>query len=118
MFPPPTTAGSFVPSADEVIDIHSFFLMIPNVFSVQVSPESVDVQMFPITTTAASFVPSADEVIEDKSLGVIRNLWLLNFDQVVPELVDVQMYPIITTAAIFVPSADEVIDCQFLGASK
>jgi len=60
MFPPPTTAGSFVPSADEVIDIHSFFLMIPNVFSVQVSPESVDILMFPRPATAVRFLTSSD----------------------------------------------------------
>ena len=31
--------------------------------SVQVSPESVDVQMFPLVTTAANLVPSLDDVM-------------------------------------------------------
>ena len=36
--------------------------------SVQVTPESVDVQMFAIYTTAASLLPSFDEVMSCQSL--------------------------------------------------
>ena len=71
MFPPEfpnVTAASLVPSLDEVMSFHSFVLPGEAVFSVQVAPESVEVQMFPPSTTAASLVPSLDEVMPRQAL--------------------------------------------------
>jgi phage shock protein PspC (stress-responsive transcriptional regulator) len=62
MFPPYTIAASLVPSEDEVMEYQ--LLVAPVVRSVQVAPESVEVQMFPLYTIAASLVPSEDEVME------------------------------------------------------
>jgi hypothetical protein len=61
-------AASLVPSADEVIPYQTFIEDIDvSVTSVQVVPESLEIQMLPPTvalydSTAASLVPSADEV--------------------------------------------------------
>jgi len=64
-------ADSFVPSDDEVISRQSPTIPVCR-FSVQVAPESVDVQMLPPETTAASFVPSDDEAIEDQYMGLVN----------------------------------------------
>ena len=70
-----------VPSLDDVIPLQLF----PSVTHVQVSPESLDVQMFPLWTAAASLVPSLDDVIN-------AQFFVLALDvQVSPESVDVQM---------------------------
>ena len=66
MFPPPSAAASFVPLLDEVMQLQ--VLALPTeVRSVQVAPESAEVQMFPALLqsplTAASFVPSLDDVM-------------------------------------------------------
>jgi hypothetical protein len=45
MFPNKTTATSFVPSLEEVMRIQ-YFALPTDVSSVQVAPESADVQMF------------------------------------------------------------------------
>ena len=51
-----------VPSLEEVIPFQDFVLP-TEVSSVQVAPESVEVQMFPGETAAASLVPSLEDVI-------------------------------------------------------
>ena len=80
--------------------------------SVQVSPESVDVQMFPLVTTAANLVPSLDDVMSYQYCGLSDGLTSV---QVSPESVDVQMFPHLTVAASLLPSLDDVIRCQFCG---
>ena len=62
MFPFLATAASFLPSLDDAICVQPCVLP-TDVSSVQVSPESVDVQMVPSQTVAASLVPSFDDVI-------------------------------------------------------
>ena len=52
-----------VPSLDDVITLQFCVLAL----DVQVSPESIDVQMFPSQTVAASLVPSLDDVIDLQS---------------------------------------------------
>ena len=76
---------------------------------VQLSPESVDVQMFPLRTTAASLVPSLEEAMLYQLcvLGTLI-LWI----QLAPESVDVQMSPSVTTAASLVPSLEEAMPVQ------
>ena len=66
MFPPKATAASLVPSLEEVMPCQSFVLP-TEVSSVQVAPESVEVQMFPTRTVAASLVPSLEEVMPCQS---------------------------------------------------
>ena len=116
-------AASFVPPDDEVILPHSW--VVPtDVSSVQVAPESVDVQMLPSLTAAASCMPSADEVIERQSLPAPVDVFSV---QVAPESADVQMLPSLsmgpalahkvpslTATASFVPSADETMSDQLL----
>jgi len=126
MLPPLMTAASFLPSDDEAIEIQ--LLPVPvDVSSVQVTPESVDVQMLPPVVaggfeeggaaTAASFVPSDDEAIDLQFLTDPVDVFSV---QVTPESFDVQMLPKLaghpdeTTAASFVPSDDIVIDFQYL----
>ena len=46
IFPLATTAASIVPSLEEVI-LHHFFVVPTDVSSVQVAPESLEVQIFP-----------------------------------------------------------------------
>jgi hypothetical protein len=60
IWPPNTTAASFVPSDEEVMEIQ--FRLLSR--AVQVSPLSVEVWIWPPFTTAASFVPSDEEVME------------------------------------------------------
>ena len=55
---------------------------------VQLSPESVDVQMFPLRTTAASLVPSLEEAMPFQSRMLALEV------QLAPESMDVQMFPL------------------------
>ena len=65
MFPPSTVAASLVPSLEEVMQYQVFVTPTPaGSRSVQVAPESLEVQMFPTYSTAASLVPSLEEVIQ------------------------------------------------------
>ena len=61
MFPPSTTAASLVPSLEDAMLAQDFVLP-TEASTVQVAPESDEVQMFPPLTTAASLVPSLEEV--------------------------------------------------------
>jgi hypothetical protein len=86
MFPLLTTTASLVLSLDDVMPCQ-FCVLSVGFTSVQVSPESVDVQMFPAGTVAASLVPSLDDVMPCQ-------YWKLALDvHVSPESVDVQMFP-------------------------
>lgn len=60
--PPDAAAASFVPSAEDVIDVQA--REPDDVLWVQVAPESVEVKMKPNDPAAASFVPSVDDVID------------------------------------------------------
>ena len=57
--------------------------------AVQVTPESVEVQMLPPLTTAASFVPSDDEAMVHQ----LREPAAVRAVQFTPESVEVQMLP-------------------------
>ena len=89
------------------------FVLPTDVSSVQVAPESADVQMFPLSTTAASFVPSLEEVMPNQDFVLPTDVSSV---QVAPESADVQMFPPLTTAASFVPSLEEVMPRQSLPA--
>jgi hypothetical protein len=78
-----------VPSLEDVILSHSFVLP-TEVSSVQVAPESVEVQMFPPSTTAVSFVPSLEEVMLPQYFVLPTEVSSV---QVAPESVEVQMFP-------------------------
>ena len=83
---------------------------VTDVYSVHVSPESVDVKIFPPNSAAASFVPSLDIVILRQFRGPALDV------HVSPESVDVQMYPSypsFLTAASLVPSLDDVMPYHF-----
>ena len=60
-----STAASFKPSLEEVMDDQGFAVP-AGMLSVQVAPESADVQIFPGYTVATSFVPSLEEAIAEK----------------------------------------------------
>ena len=62
MFPLLMTAASFLPSLEEAMPCHLCALP-PGLRSVQVAPESVEVQMFSLLTVAASLVPSLEEAM-------------------------------------------------------
>ena len=80
MFPPEATAASLVPSLEEVM-ARQYFTPPTDVSSVQVAPESVEVQMLPspperslrvtrgFLATAASLVPSLEEVMPYQNFG-------------------------------------------------
>jgi hypothetical protein len=91
IFPPCIwlAAASFVPSLEEVM-LHQDSID-PAECSVQVVPESLEVQIFPCCTTAASCVPSLDDaMLTQRFLLVIEVI----SSQVVPELLEVQIFPI------------------------
>jgi hypothetical protein len=100
--------ASFVPSLDDVM-VNQYFVLPTEVFSVQVAPESVEVQMFPFKTVAASFVPSLDDVMPYHSFVLPTEMSSV---QVAPESVEVQMFPTWTVAASLVPSLDDVMAFQ------
>jgi hypothetical protein len=65
MFPSPT-AASLVPSSEDAMPRQAFvppMFVSPPVTSIQVTPQSVDVQTLPPTTTAASLSPSSEDVM-------------------------------------------------------
>ena len=82
-----------VPSLEDVMPRHSFVLP-TEVSSVQVAPESVEVQMFPSRcfppTVAASFVPSLEDVMLFHRFVLPTEVSSV---QVAPESVEVQMFP-------------------------
>jgi hypothetical protein len=79
--------------------------------SVQVAPESVEVQMFPSKTMAASLVPSLEDVMQNQYFVLPTEVSSV---QVAQELVEVQMFPPLTVAASLVPSLEDVMPSQFL----
>ena len=89
MFPPLWTAASLVPSLEEVMLLQSFALPI-EVSSVQVAPESAEVQIEPLKEelTAASLAPSLEEVTPHQYFVLPTEVSLV---QVSPESVEVQM---------------------------
>merc|ERR1719183_1323032 len=93
----PATAASLVPSLEEVMSTH-WFVAPTDVSSVQVAPESVEVQMFSPLATAASLVPSLEEVMPYQSFVAVDVISV----QVAPESLEVQMFPPQTTAASLV----------------
>ena len=66
MFPLEIQAASLVPSLDIAMPDQACQLAV----DLQVSPESVDIQMFPLATVAASLVPSLDDVISVQNGGL------------------------------------------------
>ena len=106
MFPPLTTAASFVPSLEDVIPNQSRCPP-PMTCSIHVTPESVEVKMFPPLTTAATIFPSLEEVILQK-FWVPAPVCAL---QLPPESEEVQTLPLLplTTAASLVKSLDDAI---------
>ena len=107
------TTASFDPSADDAMDLK--FRDVPTpVLSVQVAPESIEVQIWPKSTTAASLLPSSEEVIDLQDLIVdIPVVPPLRCTQLVPESAEVQISPPSTTAASLLPSAEAVTDAQY-----
>ena len=83
MFPLEIQAASLVPSLDIAMPDQACQLAV----DLQVSPESVDIQMFPLATVAASLVPSLDDVMRYHSCCCWLNLDV----HVSPESVDVEM---------------------------
>jgi hypothetical protein len=109
-----------VPSLEDVILVHDCVPLAGFISSVQVAPESVEVQTSPIVvegpgpaSTAASLVPSSEEVMLFHScvLPTYLPMPVLSI-QVSPESVDVQMFAFSTTAASLVPSLDEAMLVQ------
>jgi len=106
-----------VPSDEEVIARQYEYVLISRsrlevstlLSSVQVLPESVEIQMFH-PEAAASLVPSDDEVIACQDWVLPT---LLSSTQVLPESVEIQMFALSAQAAIFVPSEEEVICSQY-----
>ena len=89
MLPRFTTAASFVPSSDEVMECQSC-VGPTEVSSIQVAPESDESQMLPPFTTAASFVPSSDEVMERQDCVAPTEVSSI---QVAPEFDESKMLP-------------------------
>ena len=89
IFPPSWTAANLVPSLEEVMLLQSFALPI-EVSSVQVAPESAEVQIEPLKEelTAASLAPSLEEVTPHQYFVLPTEVSLV---QVSPESVEVQM---------------------------
>ena len=99
-----------VPSLEDVMPRHSFVLP-TEVSSIQVAPESVEVQMFPPPSyrppeTTASLVPSLEDVMLPQCFVLPTEVSSI---QVAPESVEVQMFPPKTVAASFVPSLEDVM---------
>jgi hypothetical protein len=83
-----STAASFKPSLEEVMDDQPFAVP-AGMLSVQVAPESADVQKFPGQIVAASFVPSLEEVMTFQRFALPTDVSSV---QVAPESADVQMF--------------------------
>ena len=97
-----------MPLLDEVMLLHRFVLP-PTMCSIQLRPESSDVQMFSPYTTAASLVPSLEEVMCSQSLDGAE-VRLNEF----AEFVEIHMPPPFSTAATLVPSLEEAMPFQYL----
>ena len=91
---------------------YQLFVPPTEVFSVQVAPESVEVQMFPLGTTRASLVPSLEDVMVRQYIPP-KGFAMLSSDQLAPESVEVQMLPPSTMAASLVPSLEDVMLIQY-----
>ena len=78
-----------VPSLEDVKLVHHFVLP-TEVSSVQVAPESVEVQIFPSYIIAASLVPSLEDVMACQFFVLPTDVSSV---QVAPESVEVQMFP-------------------------
>ena len=83
-----------------------------DVFSVQVVPELVELQMLPLLTAAVRNTPSSDMAMPAQTL-TLPGLEVFSV-QVAPESVELQMLPLSTDAARWVLSADMVTHFQFL----
>ena len=89
-YPPSSTAASLVPSLEDVMPLQA--IVLPTyVPSVQVAPESVEVQMFPLLTVAASLVPSLEDAMPLQFFVLPTDVSSV---QVAPESVEVQMFPL------------------------
>ena len=90
-------ATNFVPSLEAAILVHS--KLPTGVTSVQMTPESVELQMLPTPSklTAASLVPSLED-------AMLYQYFVLPTEessvQVAPESVEVQMFPVQTTGRV------------------
>jgi len=93
MFPLAAQAAILVPSEDEVI-ARQFWVLPTLLSSVQVLPESVEIQMFPPSATAAILVPSDDEVIARQAWEVRFLPMLVSSVQVLPESLEIQKFPL------------------------
>ena len=79
-----------VPSLEDVMPLQSLPVEVIEVTSVQLAPESMEVQMFPelpAYSNAASLVPSLEDVMS------VHHFVLPTEVQVPPESVEVQMFP-------------------------
>jgi hypothetical protein len=83
---PPSVATSFVPSADEAT--YSQESSLYAVVSVQVTPESAEVQIPPPLTTATNLVPSDEEATDHHSKSGSGGSELAGV-HVAPELLEV-----------------------------
>ena len=101
-----STAASFSPSLVEVIPRHRFVLP-TEVSSVQVTPESEEVQTFPLSTTAAILVQSLEQMMlsHDCSPG---ELTVLIAAQLAPESTEAQIFLLRVVAKALVPSLEQV----------
>jgi hypothetical protein len=98
--PPRTAAASFVPSAEEAIQVQ--YKLPGPACSLQLFPESVEVKIDPPLITAASFLPLLEGAIPVQDL-VSAAVCSVQFN---PESGDVQMPPLLTTAASALPSIE------------
>ena len=102
-------ATNFSPSAEEATHLHCFLAPV-EVFSVQVPPESVDVQILPFQAQATNFSPFAEDATDLQSFLAPTESSSI---QVTPESVDVQMlpppglWPAVIIATNFSPFAEE-----------
>ena len=96
-----------VPSLGEVMLAQSFALP-TELSSVQVGPESAEVQMVPLVVplTVASLVPSLEEVTPHQNFVLPTEVSSV---QVSPESVEVQIEPLVAQATSFEPSLEDAM---------
>ena len=90
-----------VPSLEDVMKYQ--YCTWGTVCSVQVAPESVDVQIFPLNTVRASFDPSLEDVMQFVLPTDVFSV------QVAPESAEVQIFVPEPPAASLVPSLEDVM---------